>query len=113
MLTAVRIAVGDDEFNDLAAQLPRDFQPMLEEARRPHTEAGSANDFLSRLDRTRLDPDAAGRAGQAAPERSVSTSPNGKSKDRRSHLWEEAAQALNGTRTRASGATRKPPATSS
>ena len=81
VLTAVRIAVGDDEFNDLAAQLPRDFQPMLEEARRPHMDVRSANDFLSRgVGRTRLDPDAASRAGLAALERSVGTSPTGRSK---------------------------------
>lgn len=114
VLAAVRIAVGDDEFNDLTAQLPRDFQPMLEQARRPHMEVRSANDFLSRVvDRTRLDPHAAGRATQAALETLGEHITNRQIEDLSSHLWEEAAQALDGTRTRASGATRKLPATSS
>ncbi|MBQ0906734.1 DUF2267 domain-containing protein [Micromonospora sp. U21] len=111
VLTALRIAAGDDEFDDLAAQLPHDFQPMLAEARQPHVEVGSADEFLSRVaDRTGLDPDAAGRTTEAVLETLGERITDQQLDDLASHLWDQPAEALRRAKTHRPGAVRKLPA---
>ena len=66
VLTTLRMAAGDNEFDDMAAQLPADFQPILAEARQPHVSVHSAGDFVSRVaDLTGLDAHTAERATDA------------------------------------------------
>lgn len=111
VLTALRITVGDDEFDDLAAQLPADFQPMFAEARQPHVEIRSADDFLSRVaDRTGLDPDAAGRATHAVLETLGERITAQQIDDLASYLWGELARSLRRASAHTSGAVRKLPA---
>lgn len=78
VFSALWSAVGPDEFDDMRAQLPRDFEPLLASAtgevprRRPPepaTPAVTIDEFLDRVaERTGLDRDGARRAAEAVLE---------------------------------------------
>jgi uncharacterized protein (DUF2267 family) len=58
--------VGDDEIDDMVAELPHDFAPLVEAARRHFVDLMAAGEFYARVaERAGLDADGARRASDA------------------------------------------------
>ena len=106
VFTALVRSVSDDEFADMVAELPRDFDPLLPEG--PAVEVLSIEAFLQAVgDRAGLDPEAARRATDAVLETLAERIAGGEVADLINELPRELQPALERGNALSHGAARK------
>jgi uncharacterized protein (DUF2267 family) len=98
--------VSEDEYHDMVAELPRDFDPLLPEG--PAVEVLSVEQFLQAVaDRAGLDPQAARRATDAVLETLAERISGGEVADLVDELPRELQPALDRGNALSHGAARK------
>jgi uncharacterized protein (DUF2267 family) len=106
VLTAIARSVSEDEYHDMVAELPRDFDPLLPEG--PAVEVLSVEQFLQAVaDRAGLDPQAARRATDAVLETLAERISGGEVADLVDELPRELQPALDRGNALSHGAARK------